>query len=238
VFVVEAVSTNYGIYCRNNTSIQYVLAVKVGLNNGLCYSCSSHLDAHDSTWINNDNSVSKSMATDIKDITKNIQSLNMTESSIETLINFERVMAELGMYAYANWQSGELISGPYYEKYFITCEFMWPQKLMPDPDGAERLLHYDCEVTYRKDLLSYPKKIRNNDDFKPGTKVAARLETPIWVVSITIPKVLINEIRRGSLELEDDIINIEDLDTAYEQGDDEVAQPSNPQSDTEEQPNA
>lgn len=162
------------------------------------------------------------MATDIKDIAKNIKEINMTESSLETLINFERVLDEVGIYAFAHWPKGELINGPVYEKYFVTCDFMWPRKMMPDPSGAERLLNYDCEVTYRKDTLVYPKKIMGQEDFKTGTKVADMQERDIWVVSITIPKALINEIRQGSLELEDQTLDLEDIDTAYEQGDDEV----------------
>ena len=84
------------------------------------------------------------MATDIKDILQNVKDIYMTDSSLNTLLNFERVIDELGLYAFANWQKGELVAGPVYEKYFVTCTFMWPYKMMPDPSGAERLLNYDC----------------------------------------------------------------------------------------------
>ena len=141
------------------------------------------------------------MATDIKDIIQNVKEIQLAESSLETLINFERVLDELGLYAYKNWIKGELIKGPVYEKYFITCDFMWPYKLMPDPSGGERLLGYDCEVSYKKDAVVYPKKVKGEEDFKPGTKVPEKEERDIWIVSITIPKALINEIRQGSLEL-------------------------------------
>jgi hypothetical protein len=162
------------------------------------------------------------MATDIKDILQNVKDIYMTDSSLNTLLNFERVIDELGLYAFANWQKGELVEGPVYEKYFVTCTFMWPYKMMPDPSGAERLLNYDCEVVYKKDTLLYPRKIEGAEDYKEGTKVAKPQEKPIWLVSITIPKNLISEITRGSLELEDETLDLEDIETAYEEGDDEM----------------
>ena len=162
------------------------------------------------------------MATDIKDILQNVKDIYMTDSSLNTLLNFERVIDELGLYAFANWQKGELVEGPVYEKYFVTCTFMWPYKMMPDPHGAERLLNYDCEVTYKKDTLLYPAKVEGPEDFKPGTKVAKVMEKKIWLVSITMPKNLISEISRGSLELENDTLDLEDIETAYEEGDDEM----------------
>lgn len=159
------------------------------------------------------------MATDIKDILQNVKDIYMTDSSLNTLLNFERVIDELGLYAFANWQKGELVEGPKYEKYFVTCTFMWPYKMMPDPSGAERLLNYDCEVAYKKDTLKYPVKIEDPSDFKAGTKVAKAQEKPIWLVSITMPKNLISEITRGSLELQDETLDLEDIETAYEEGD-------------------
>lgn len=161
------------------------------------------------------------MATDIKDIIQNIKEIHMTESSLDSLLNFERVLDELGLYAFKHWKKGELIEGPTYEKYFITCKFMWPYKCMPDPNGAERLLNYDCEVTYQKDLLEFPKQINDPSDFKAGTKVAGKQTRPIWIVSITIPKTLITEIRQGSLELENETLDMEDIDAAYESNDDD-----------------
>ena len=163
------------------------------------------------------------MATDIKDILQNVKDIYMTDSSLNTLLNFERVIDELGLYAFANWSKGELVEGPIYEKYFVTCTFMWPYKMMPDPHGAERLLNYDCEVTYKKDVLIYPTKIEGQEDFKQGTKVAKPSEKKIWLVSITMPKNLISEISRGSLELENDTLDLEDIETAYEEGDDEMS---------------
>ncbi|CAB4130321.1 hypothetical protein UFOVP116_380 [uncultured Caudovirales phage] len=158
------------------------------------------------------------MATNIKDIIQNVKEINMTESSLETVMNFERVIDELGLYAFMNWKKGELVQGPVFEKYFVSCTFMWPYRLMPDPAGGARLLNYDCEVTYKKDTLVLPRIVKSPDDFKAGTKVAKAQKHPIWLVTIVMPRNLIADIRKGSLDLENSTLDIEDLDDAYEKG--------------------
>ena len=163
------------------------------------------------------------MSKAIHDVIENTKEIFMTDSSLATLLDFERVLDELDTYVFAHWKEGELVEGPIYEKYFVTCTFMWPYKLMPDPRGGERLLDYDCEVYYSKDILEYPIKVETPDDFEPGTKMPKMKKTPIWLVKIVMPKKLMQEIQQGSLELESATLDLEDIESAYEEGDD-VAQ--------------
>jgi hypothetical protein len=165
------------------------------------------------------------MPANIKDVLQNIKDIYMTDSSIETLLDYERVLDELDLYAFKNWKSGELVEGPTYEKYFITCSWMYKFRKMPDPSGAERLLNYGCEISYKKDSFEYPITVKNPDDFVPGTKVPRLVSTPIWIVTITIPKKLMADIQQGSIELENETLDTEDIETAYEQDmDDDVYQ--------------
>jgi hypothetical protein len=99
----------------------------------------------------------------------------------------------------------------------VTCIFMWPEKLMPDPRGARRLLPFDCTVRFKKTRMKVPMKIENPSDFRPGTHKARLIEKTIWLVEIVMPKALMSDIRTGSVELEDQDIDLEDLDSAYEQ---------------------
>ena len=39
----------------------------------------------------------------------------------------------------------------------------------------------------------------------------------VWLVAITMPKALMNDIRTGSIEMEDQDIDLDELDQAYEQ---------------------
>ena len=150
-------------------------------------------------------------------VADNIRDIYMSEGTITTLLDFGRVLDEVDVYAFRNWEIGELVAGPEITKYRVACTFMWPEKLMPDPRGGRRLLPFDCEVSYRKVEMKIPIKITDPSDFRPGTKKARIVEKPVWLVEIVMPKSLMSDIRTGSIEMEDQDIDLEELDQAYEQ---------------------
>lgn len=161
------------------------------------------------------------MTANIKEIIENVKAMTESPAAISNLMRFERVLDEMDVYAYANWEIGELVEGPLYEKYFITCTFMWPYKKMPDPMGAKRLIQYDCEVSYKREILEVPTKVKTPYDFKPGTKFPKMTHYKVWLVSITIPRDLIGNIEKGSIEIENEVIDLNDIEEAYEEGTDE-----------------
>ena len=115
---------------------------------------------------------------------------------------------------------------------------MWPYKKMPDPRGGERLLDFGCQVRYKKDNLEYPVKVKTPHDYKPGTKMPKMAKTPVWLVEIVMPKSLMQEIHQGSMELEHDTVDVEDIEQSYEEGlDDDMYKDENQQLD-QGQPNA
>ena len=65
--------------------------------------------------------------------------------------------------------------------------------------------------------MKIPMKVENPSDYRPGTHKARLIEQKIWLVEITMPKTLMSDIRTGSVELEDQDIDLADLDDAYEQ---------------------
>jgi hypothetical protein len=150
-------------------------------------------------------------------VADNIRDIYMSEGTITTLLDFERVLDEVDVYAFKNWEIGELVAGPEITKYRVACTFMWPEKLMPDPRGGRRLLPFDCEVSYRKVEMKIPVKIKDPSDYRPGTQKARIIEKPVWLVEIVMPKSLMSDIRTGSIEMEDQEIDLEELDQAYEQ---------------------
>ena len=160
------------------------------------------------------------MPANIKALLDNTKEIFMTDSAVSTLLDFERVVDELDLYAYRHWKQGELVEGPVYEKYFVKCTFMWPYKKMPDPAGARRLHQFDCEVTYRQDYFEHPKEVKTPYDYKPGTKVPKLIKTPVWMVEIVMPKKLMDDIQQGALELESGTIEMDEIDDAYKQGQD------------------
>jgi len=94
---------------------------------------------------------------------------------------------------------------------------MWPAQLMPDPRGAKRLLPFDCKVSFKKTTMKVPKKIDAASDFISGTKKAKLIDKAIWLVEIVMPKDLITDIRTGSIEMEGQDVDLEDLDLSYEE---------------------
>lgn len=150
-------------------------------------------------------------------VADNIKNIYMSEGSLLTLLDFERVLDELDIYAFKNWAIGELVQGPEISKYTVTCIFMWPESLMPDPRGGRRLLPFDCTVKFKKTNMEIPMRITDPSDYIPGTHKAKIMEQKVWLVEITIPKSLMSDIRTGSIELEDQDVDLEDLDQAYEQ---------------------
>lgn len=167
------------------------------------------------------------MSIKIKDILDNIEEIFATDSSLTTILDFERVLDEIDLYSFRNWKRGELVEGPVYEKYFVKCVFMWPNRLMPDPRGAERLLDYGCEIKYEKSQLEVPIQIEEPDDFEPGTKFPRYKPKPIWLVEIVMPKQLMADINIGSLELEGKKIDLDDIEEAYDEGDDTAPEEKN-----------
>jgi hypothetical protein len=91
-------------------------------------------------------------------VAENIRDLYLSDGSLLSLLDFERVLDELDLYAFQNWQLGELVQGPDIGRYKIGCIFMWPERLMPDPRGARRLLPFDCEVKFKKTTIKIRQK--------------------------------------------------------------------------------
>ena len=140
---------------------------------------------------------------DVLEIIKNIESIYESDVAFTVLKDFERVLDDLDIYVYDNWGEGELVAGPKISRHWVTCSFMWDKNKMPDPMGGKRLLDYDCKVTYGKDKIIKPRKIRTPDDIRPGTKKGKLDRHPIWLVEIMMPKKLLVDIYGTYKEIQD-----------------------------------
>ena len=154
---------------------------------------------------------------DYPSIIDTIKGIFTSDASIATLLDFERVLDEADLYAFKNWDLGELVSGPENKKYSVSCIFMYPYKLMPNPKAAKRLISVGCSVHFKKTKIKVPVKIEDSMDFKPGTHYPKMVERLVWLVRIEMPKELMNDVREGSIELSDQTIDLNELDDAYDQ---------------------
>lgn len=150
-------------------------------------------------------------------IVNNLKGIMTSDGTMSTLLDFERVIEESNVYAFKNWELGELVNGPISNKYTVKCIFMWPYKLMPDPTATKRLLSIGCNVSFAKTKIKVPIEVKNYDDFVQGTRYPKGVEKKVWLVEIEIPKHLMNELKEGSIDLADQTIDLEDIEQAYEE---------------------
>lgn len=134
---------------------------------------------------------------DIADVIKNLQTLSENNSAFQVLKDFERVLDELDIYVFENWEDGELCQGPDVDRYSVKCSFMWDRDDMPDPKGGKRLLDYGCKVGYKKSHVLIPRKIKDPSDYRPGTKKGKIDAHPVWIVIIEMPKKLMQDVYIG-----------------------------------------
>ena len=146
---------------------------------------------------------------DLKDIISNIEQIYGSNNSLNLLKDFERVIDELDIYVFDNWEEGELVQGPKESRYFVECTFMWPQDKMPEPKGGMRLLDYGCKVQVAESVLNRVRKIKTPDDIRPGTRKGKIDKEEIILVKITMPKKLMTDIQRGYKNL--DANKVEDI---------------------------
>jgi hypothetical protein len=135
---------------------------------------------------------------------------------MNTLLDFERVLDEADLYAFRNWELGELVQGPDVRRYSVACVFMWPYKLMPNPKGARRLVSIGCKVKFAKSEVKVPVEIKDYDDYVPGTRYPKMKEKAVWFVYIEIPKSLLDDIKEGTIDLAGQNIDLEELDDSYD----------------------
>lgn len=134
------------------------------------------------------------------DVIKNIEGMYESNTAFNVLKDFERVLDELDLYVYKNWEDGELAEGPVIDRHWVTAKFFWPRDKMPDPAGGKRLLDYDCKIGYGKAEMIKPRKIMEPDDIRPGTKKGKLDKHPIWIVEIRMPKTLLADLYGATLD--------------------------------------
>jgi len=149
-------------------------------------------------------------------IISTIKGIYTSDGTMSTLLDFERVIDEADVYAFKNWLLGELVQGPDIGRYTVSCTFMWPYKLMPDPSAIKRLAAIGCNIEIAKSKIKVPIEVKSEDDFISGTRYPRLHEKQVWFVRIEIPKELMNDIKEGSIDLADQTIDLEEIEDAYE----------------------
>ena len=140
------------------------------------------------------------------------------------LLEFEGVLDNIELYAYKNWNKGEVVAGPKLGRYFIEVALMYQEKDMPDPDALLRLRKNDCEVKMYKDNLEMPRKIKSVDDTEVrvrgdnARRVAKKQSNVVWVVEISMPRRFVDEFNKDQIDAaEDGYVDMEQVQGANDQ---------------------
>ena len=164
---------------------------------------------------------------DQMDILSTLESNYGTNSAIETLMQVDYVLDKLNVYAYANWLDGEVVDGPHIEPYWVTVTLLYPYKMMPDPAGAERVINWGGRVFYAKDTLITAAKLVTPDDsegtdgadeLRPGQPRTRKIERPVWLVTVELPRDSMDSMTADQQEIEDTSIDNDAVEEAYDDG--------------------
>jgi hypothetical protein len=161
---------------------------------------------------------------DFVSIVDTIKNVYMSDGSMSTLLDYERVLDEADVYAFKNWKHGELVQGPNVGRYACKCIFMWPYKLMPDPRAALRLINIGCRVTFGKGEIKVPVEVKDYEDFVPGTRYPKMHKRKVWFVEVVVPVDLMDDIKEGTIDLADQTIDLSEIDDAYNEDLDNIEQ--------------
>ena len=157
-------------------------------------------------------------------ILDNLKANTGRDSALETLMDVERVMDTANIYVYKNWIEGEVVEGPRIDRYWVTVTLMYPKSLMPDPEGAMRLINNGCKVYYAEDKLISAAKLRSPDDSegqdgadgkRPGQTRAKKVVKPIWLVTLVMPRKYLDDVEASKLRVDDQDINSDSVQQAY-----------------------
>lgn len=148
-----------------------------------------------------------------------IKKLDNTQSLLDVMLCAEDYFDSLDLFVFKNWIDGEIVDGPYVERYWVKFTLKYPFKDMPDPDGGLRLLKYGTKVAFQKCTEDVPVKIETSNDIDPETGKAKLKKLPIWLVHIKIPRRFINDLDIDGLDLHsEDAGQVEDFKNAQAEG--------------------
>ena len=147
----------------------------------------------------------------VKILNDQIKRVSETNTLLDMLLEFEKTLEDIDVYAYRNWDLGEVLEGPDMSRHYITVKLMYKLDEMPDPAGAQRLMQKDCLVKYRKDTLISPIKVKTFDDVETDIRadgsVRPRAKTksePVWIVEVKMPRRYVDEFNSDVVEADQD----------------------------------
>lgn len=135
---------------------------------------------------------------------------------LDILIQCENILDSNDVYVGLNWFDGEVIRGPIVKRHWVSFSLRYPHNKMPDPRMALRLLKIGVQVEFER----MKQEVAGNvtaPDHEPD-------EDTDWMVTITIPRRLLEQTEEADLETYEDEINPDDVESAQDIGLDDDSQ--------------
>ena len=176
--------------------------------------------------------INSCMTISVKILNDKITEVSKSNTLLDMLMEFEKTLDELDIYAFKNWNKGEILEGPSIGRHYVNVKLLYPLKEMPDPEGAKRLIARDWLIKYSKDTLETPRKVENFNDVEisvrpdGGQRFTPKADSnPVWVVSIDMPRRYVDEFSAQHVEAkEDEYIDNEDTDSNAQVGQEQINQ--------------
>jgi len=142
---------------------------------------------------------------DYKEIIDNIKSIYDGNSSLDILLEFEKILDNMHIYAYKNWIEGEVVKGPEVNRYWVKVTLMYPYSMMPDPSAAKRIVEHGGVVKYAKKTYKMSVNVESPEDMemeaRTGKRKPKKENSDVWFVEILIPRHLIDDYSTEKLEI-------------------------------------
>lgn len=139
---------------------------------------------------------------------KTFRDLN-SRNMIATLIQIEDFFDSNHLYAFNNWIEGVIWDGPDVSRHWIEITLQYPATLMPEPKGILRFHEMGVKYDFKKSTVLVPMKVKSPDDLDSMTRKPKEEEQDIWLVTLTIPRHLIEDPLPDDTQEVDTVQNIE-----------------------------
>mgnify|MGYP006906254880 FL=1 len=151
------------------------------------------------------------------DILDNLRDVNKNNSLLDILLEFEKVLEDTGVYAYKNWDLGEIVEGPNLSRYWLHVKLMYPYMGMPDPKAGIRLEKIGCEIKFNKGILKTPIIPQSPDDLDNEGMPKLKSDA-IWMIDVWMPRKFIDNFTDEKIKIGSEEVDVTDLNDAYTSG--------------------
>lgn len=150
-----------------------------------------------------------------------IEKLEDSPHLLDLLIKMEDVLDTFDVYVFKNWFSGEVVEGPKVRRYWLDMTLKYPYNKMPDPRAGLRLLKHGVRVDFNK-VEADGRSAEEIEDERDGEEIEdgdkQEHTDKFWLVRVSIPRRLIEEMNAGELDYYEDEVDVDDVQDANDSG--------------------